>query len=44
MCIRDRGTIDVGGMSTWAAGGEDRSPRMAQVRQAQLNDLSLIHI
>lgn len=36
--MQDMGTIDVGGMATWEAGGEDRSPRMAQVRQAQLND------
>ena len=36
--MQDMGTIDVGGMATWEAGGEDRSPRMAQIRQAQLND------
>jgi ABC-type branched-subunit amino acid transport system substrate-binding protein len=36
--MQDMGTIDVGGMATWSAGGEDRSPREAQVRQAQLND------
>lgn len=36
--MQDMGTIDVGGMAEWSAGGEDRSPRMAQVRQAQLND------
>ena len=35
--MQDMGTIDVGGMATWEAGGEDRSPRMAQIRQAQLN-------
>ena len=36
--MQDMGTIDVGGMATWQAGGEDRSPRMAQIRQAQMND------
>ena len=36
--MQDMGTIDVGGMATWSAGGEDRSPREAQIRQAQLND------
>ena len=35
--MQDMGTIDVGGMATWEAGGEDRSPNMAQIRQAQLN-------
>ena len=35
--MQDMGTIDVGSMATWEAGGEDRSPRMAQIRQAQLN-------
>ncbi len=36
--MQDMGTIDVGGMATWNAAGEDRSPREAQIRQAQLND------
>src|SRR5690606_37945644 len=36
--MQDMGTIDAGGLFTMSAGGEDRSPRMAQIRQAQLND------
>ena len=30
--------IDVGGMATWQAGGEDRAPNMAQIRQVQFNE------
>ena len=33
--MQDMGTIDVGGMATWRAGGEDRAPNMAQIRQVQ---------
>jgi len=35
--MQDMGTIDVGGMATWRAGGEDRAPNMAQIRQVQIN-------
>ena len=33
--MQDMGTIDVGGMATWRAGGEDRAPNTAQIRQVQ---------
>ncbi len=36
--MQDMGTIDAGGMATMNAAGEDRAPREAQIRQAQLND------
>jgi len=36
--MQDMGTIDVGGMATWRAGGEDRAPNMVQIRQVQIND------
>ena len=36
--MQDMGTIDVGGMATWQAGGEDRAPNMAQIRQVQFNE------
>ena len=35
------GTIDAAGMATMNAEGEDRAPREAQIRQAQLNDCLL---
>ena len=36
--MQDMGTIDAGGMATMNAKGEDRAPREAQIRQAQVND------
>jgi branched-chain amino acid transport system substrate-binding protein len=36
--MQDMETIDSGGLFTMNAAGEDRAPRMAQVRQAQVND------
>lgn len=36
--MQDMGTIDAGGMATMNAEGEDRAPREAQIRQAQLNE------
>ncbi len=36
--MQDMGTIDAAGMATMNAEGEDRAPREAQIRQAQLND------
>ena len=36
--MQDMGTIDAGGLFTMNAAGEDRAPREAQIRQAQLND------
>ena len=36
--MQDMGTIDAGGMATMNAAGEDRAPRMAQIRQVQFDE------
>ncbi len=36
--MQDMGTIDAGGLFTMNAEGEDRAPRQAQIRQAQVNE------
>ena len=36
--MQDMGTIDAGGMATMNAGGEDRAPREAQIRQVQVGE------
>jgi hypothetical protein len=36
--MQDMGTIDAGGLFFMSAAGEDRAPRLAQIRQAQVNE------